>query len=222
VALVSNALTTVARVCRALAIDVPTGEALTDVEQLIAQASGAIEGYCDRRFGKATVTAEKVRGYGSPVLRLLRYPLISVSAVTLNSVAVDSSTWGATPTEEDAAQGVLRHLTGDWEWTADFQRGASPEQRAGTERPLYAVTYVGGYVLPKDDSGGTPRTLPYELERACLDTCVYLYRTQGRDPSIVSESLLSASVTYAQAGSEAGGLIPAHVLPQLEPFRRWA
>lgn len=219
VALVANALTTVERVCRALGIAVPTGDALTDLEQQIAQASDAIARYCDRNFLKATVT-EKVRGYGSQVLRLSRYPLVSITSVTLDGTAVDSSAWDTTPQEDDAARGELRHLTGCWEWTADFDRdSAAPEQRARTERPLYTVVYVGGYVLP----GGSPRTLPYDIERACIQTVVALYRSEGQDRTIVSETVMSASRTYAR-GTGAGdvGILPADAAQLLERYRRWS
>lgn len=226
-ALVANALTTVERVCRALSISVPTGDALTDMEQMIAQASGAAARECDRNFAKGTVT-ERVKGFGGQVLRLSRYPLVSITSVSYDGSAVDSSAWEATPQEEDAAQGVLRHLTGLWEWTADYQQGAAPEQRAGSERPLYTVVYVGGYVLPKDDSVGTPRTLPYDLERAAILTVVSMYRNEGRNQDVVSESLMSASVTYAGStvntgiGRGGGGIIPDNAMPLLEPYRRWS
>jgi hypothetical protein len=228
VALVANALTTIARVCRELGISVPASSSddEVDLEQMIAQASDACEAYCDRTFLKATVT-EKVRGYGSPTLRLSRYPLVSITSVSLSgsTIAASSDTWSATPETEDAKQGVLRHLSANWEWTADVDAGAAaPEQRAGTERPLYTVVYVGGYVLPS----GSPRTLPYDIERACLLTAVALYRNEGRNQDIVSESVMSASRTYAGStvntgiGRGAGGIIPDNALPLLEKYKRWS
>lgn len=219
-ALVANALTTIERSAAALSIAVPTGDALTNLEQMIAQCSDAIEAFLDRKLSKTTVT-ERVKGYGGQVLRLSRYPLVSITSVTLSGSSVDSSAWDATPQEDDAAQGVLRHLTGDWDWTADWDAGAAaPEQRAGTERPLYTVVYVGGYVLP----GGSPRTLPYDIERACLLTVVALYRNEGRNRDIVSETVMSASRTYAdRTGSTSpGGIIPEDALPLLDKYKRWS
>lgn len=229
-ALVANALTTVPTVCSDLGIDVPASGSATEakIERFIAQGSGAIEGYCDRKLYKGTVT-ERVKAYGSSILRLSRYPLLSITSVTFDGSAVDASYWDATPQEDDAAQGVLRHLTGDWAWTADWdQHAAAPEQRTGTERPLYTVVYVGGYVLPKDDSVGTPRTLPHEIERACILTAVALYRNEGRNQDIVAESVMSASRTYAGStvntgiGRGQGGIIPDNALPLLDPHRRWS
>jgi hypothetical protein len=221
VALVTNALTTVERVAAALSIAVPTGDALTNLEQMIAQASDAIEAYCDRTFLKATVT-EKVRGYGSPTLRLSRYPLVSITSVSLSgsTIAASSDTWSATPETEDAKQGVLRHLSANWEWTADVDAGAAaPEQRAGTERPLYTVVYVGGYVLPS----GSPRTLPYDIERACLLTAVALYRNEGRNRDILSETVMSASRTYAAApGAGNVGILTPEAAALLDKHKRWS
>lgn len=224
-ALSSNALTTIATLCAELGIDVPASGSATEtkLERFIGEASDAIEAYCDRKLSKETVT-ERVKGFGSHVLRLSRYPLVSITSVHYDGTEVDSTYWDATPQEEDARQGQLRHLTGEWEWTADYQQGASPERRAGTERPLYSVVYVGGYVLPKDATGGNPRTLPYDLERAAILTCVSLYRNEGRNQDIVSESVMSASRTYADRTStdSAGGIIPNNALALLEKHRRWS
>jgi hypothetical protein len=228
VALASYALTTVARLCRRLGIAEPTpgSTAEADLHHEINSASSAIARYCDRSFVKGTVT-EKVRGYGNDTLRLSRYPLISITSVSLSGSSVDANAWATTPEQEDAEAGLLRHLTDSWEWTADYQVGASPELRTGTERPSYSVVYVGGYVLPGAATELSPQTLPPELEEACLLTCVAMYRSRGRDQSVLSESLLSASRTYAGStantaiGRGLGGIIPDAVVPQLDRFKRW-
>lgn len=224
-ALPTNALTTVATLAAELGISTPASSsaAEVDLERRISVASDLIEARCGRKFYKGTVT-EKVAGYGEATLRLSRYPLVSITSVTLDGTAVDSDSWSATPEQEDADAGLLRHLDGCWEWTARLQGGASPEPRAGTERRLYTVVYVGGYVLPKDHSGPTPRTLPHPLEQACLLEAVASYRAKGRDTSISSEALLSASVSYRDPGAarnpESGLLLEVEAL--LKPFMRWS
>jgi hypothetical protein len=65
------------------------------------------------------------------------------------------------------------------------------------------------------------------LEEACLLTCVASYRARGRDQSIVSQSLLSASVTYAGSTvntgiGRGGGIIPDNAVALLDLFRRWS
>lgn len=225
-ALVANALTTVATLAGELGIATPAASsaAEADLERRIAVASSAIERYCNRTFSKATLT-ESVAGYGTRYLRLSRPPLLSVTSVTLYGVAVDAEDYAA-PSGIEAQAGLLRRVEGSWEWTAHESTSPAPEPLAGTERPLYEVVYVGGYVLPKDEAlPGTPRTLPYEVEEACLRTCVAIYRSKGRDQSIISESLLSASVTYAGStansgiGRGLGGIIPDEVLPLIDKYK---
>lgn len=225
-ALVANALTTVATLAAELGIATPAASsaAEADLERRIAVASSAIEKYCGRTFARATVT-EQVPGYGTQNLRLSRAPVLSVTSVELDGEPVPVEDY-RTPSGTSAQAGFLERAKGTWEWTALESKSPAPEPLAGTERPLYEVVYVGGYVLPKDEVlPGTPRTLPYEVEEACLATCVAIYRAKGRDKSIISESVLSASVTYAGStantaiGRGAGGIIPDDVLPLLAPYR---
>jgi hypothetical protein len=227
-ALVANALTTVATLAGELGIATPAASsaAEADLERRIAVASSAIERYCGRVFAKATLT-EAVSGYGTRFLRLSRPPLISITSVDLEDVAVSADDYRAPVAGSlEADAGLLAHVDGPWEWTAMERSSPMPEPSPATEQPLYEVVYVGGYVLPKDEVlPGTPRTLPYEVEEVCLATCVQLYRSKGRDRSIISESLLSASVSYAGStantgiGRGLGGIIPDDVLPLLAPYR---
>jgi hypothetical protein len=220
-ALPENALTTVEALAYELGVEAPMGAALAYFERTIAVASGAIERYCNRQFARATVT-ERVRGYGTQFLMVSRTPVLSISSITLNGEEQGYVAWA-----DDCEAGLIRACSGGlWEDTSLLQSSPSPEGLPGTEAPDYAVVYVGGYVLPNDATEDSPRTLPPELENACLQTCVSLYRQKGRDQSIVSESLMSASVTYAGStvnsgsGRGAGGVIPDAVLPQLAPFKR--
>ncbi|GEL75205.1 hypothetical protein [Myxococcus virescens] len=224
-ALADNALTTVATLAYELGLPEPAAgsPAEKDLERRIAVASKAVEDYCDRRFGRATLT-EKVRGMGGQVLMLDRCPVLSITSVTLDGQVVPVAEYECVGV--DAAAGLLRTRYGRWANTADWQRGVSPEPLAGTERAAYTVVYVAGYVLPKDAAPGSPSTLPAPLEEACLLTAVASYRAKGRDPSIVSQSLLSASVSYAGSavntaiGLGVAGIIPDSAAYMLQPYRR--
>ncbi len=224
-ALSANALTTVETLAGELGVVVPASgsAAERDLERRIAVASQAVEDYCGRRFARATLT-EKVASKGGQVLVLERYPVVSVTSVTYDGQEVGATEYACDGV--DAATGLVRNVYGDWVSTADWQRGAGAEPLAGSERPLYEVVYVAGYVLPKDGTADSPATLPAPLEEACILTAVASYRAKGRDPSIVSESLLSASVSYAGStvntaiGRGVAGLIPDAAAFMLQPYRR--
>jgi hypothetical protein len=74
----------------------------------------------------------------------------------------------------------------------------------GSEGDLYTVTYAGGYVTPQQaaDNVLLTRSLPYDLEQACVQGVVAMYRGRGQDQRIAQESLLSYSVSYSQSEVE--------------------
>jgi len=197
----ANALTALATVKTELGISASTDDAY--LERLINAASDFIERYCSRQFQRASVT-EKVQGYGDSFLRLGRRPIDTAVAITitLDGAAVDSISYEV----HDAEAGLLIGKSG-WADTTSLFEGPAWDGHAGSERKLYSVTYTGGYVLPGD--GGT-RTLPYDLEDACVGLVVSRYRSRGQDQRIKSESLLSYSVTFGEAE------IPAPILAVLD------
>lgn len=193
--------------------------------RMIAAASDAIEAYCQRPFGKATVT-EKYQPSGTPLLCLNRTPILSITQVKYDGAVIDADSYEI----EDAAAGLLRKKYGVWP-AADLAVGGSASQDGvpGTGRKLIEVTYVGGYVLPKDATNETPRTLPYTIEQACLMTVTQLAWKKGRDLSITNElddrdATGKATVGYRLPnkviGVGEGGIIPDEALPLLADFRR--
>lgn len=62
----------------------------------------------------------------------------------------------------------------------------------------------------------TPRTLPSDIEQACIDAAVTLYRRRGQDLDIRSESLLGASLSYATRGT-----LPPSAMATLSAYRSW-
>lgn len=216
-ALPSNALTTVATCALELGLTVDA-TVTADLERRIGVASGLIEKYCGRKFGKWEGT-ERVAGHGRQFLVLPRYPILSVTLVEYDGVEVPTTEYELL--EMDAELGHLRHATSTWQWTALCRAGASYSPQPGTERPLYAVTYSAGYVLPKDDSPETPRTLPFEVEDACIRAVVASRRSKGRDVAVLSESIQSASTSYASAADVLGASgLPLEVEAMLTNFRR--
>lgn len=210
--LASNALTTVAAVCAELSLAVPTSGSTdeADLEARIAAASDAIARFCSRVFGQQDRT-ERVEGLGGDVLFVRHAPVTAVASIVHNGEEVPLDEVESPPAEGDAESGLVRRLDGCWADTC--------------ARRSYVVTYTAGWVLPKDAATSTPRTLPHDVERACILTVVADYLAKGRDPSIVSESALSASVTYAGSqvnsaiGRGAGGIIPDNAAALLSHYR---
>lgn len=159
--LANNALTTLKQVQTHLAVTDPAE--MAELKWLINVASGQIESECGRTFEKTAHTAEAYTGDGRRLLVLQQYPVIGVPVVTLEGAAVtDFST--------DSKAGLLFREAG---WT---------------NRSAIAVTYESGYVLPRDAGLEIPRTLPYELESACVLLVAQLFNQRG------SEHLTSEAV----------------------------
>jgi hypothetical protein len=200
-ALASNALTTVAAVATEMGLTAVSVAETAAIERAINAASSAVERYCGRNLGRATLT-ELVPGYGRARLVLRRTPLVSVTSVSFNGgTAADASTYAI----EDADRGFVRSVAGVWGNTADWGTGAAPELSSGTERPLYSVVYVGGFTLPQ---AGGAYTLPGDLELAAIISATALRRRTGKDTKL------------ADYGSAA--ILPDAVLTLLEPWRRVA
>ena len=95
-------------------------------------------------------------------------------------------------------------------------KGGAP----GTEEYYYKITYTAGYITqPQDDAAVGTRSLPYDLEDACIQYCAQRYRTKGRDKSIKQEKLLSASVTYENSSGD-GSDIPATIRAMIDHYKR--
>jgi hypothetical protein len=193
--------------------------------RLIGAASGAIRTYLNRpqlHFSAAYV--ERLPGLIKQVRLLLGLtPVVAVASVVLP----DGSSLGASDyTLEDTELGALYRSVG-WPYTGLVHAGLLYDAPAvGTEKKSIVVTYSGGWVTPVQAAGGgsPTRTLPYEIEEACIATVTSLYRGKGRDSAVASEALGDYSVSYRAPNSLIGvgsaGIIPDSVLAQLNPYRR--
>ncbi len=158
--LAANALTTLERAKSFLGIapeDTSSDEALYFS---INTVSALIEKYCNRVF-KRSLFNESIQGRGGMKLILRNYPIESVSFVTINDEEIDLQSIRVMSDE-----GMLYRPSG----------GFSARVRGGTfmhpgPDELYHniyVEYTAGYVLPKDATDDNPRTLPFDIELACL------------------------------------------------------
>ncbi len=212
------ALTTLATVLDELGLTSDSGTQDARVERYIHTASQAIEKWCGRNFCKATVT-ETMAAPDTQRLYIARTPLVSVTSVTFYDTVISADDYEI----DNADAGSIFRRTG---WMGDdlAAMGIAGDALRGTKRAnAVSVVYVGGYVTPAQ--GGT-RTLPYDLEMACVLTAVSLYRSKGADRRIASETVGDASVSYGGVntaiGRGAGGIIPDEAAAILEKYRRWS
>ncbi|WP_461409984.1 head-tail connector protein [Georgenia sp.] len=183
--------------------------------RLIGAASESIRRYINRpQLHYAAAFVERLPGYLQQVrLRLGLLPILSVASVVLP----DGTSLAANEyVREDDDAGVLYRSVG-WPWTGLVRAGALYDSPAvGTEAKTIVVTYAGGWVTPA--MAGT-RTLPFDLEEACLQAVSAMYRRQGIDQLVASESLGDYSVSFREV-PPLEGLVPASVLAQLSGYRR--
>lgn len=158
--LANNALTTLESAKTFLGID-PTDTSLDDYLTFsINSASDMIESYCNRKFG-LTVYKEFKQGRGSTKLILENYPVVSLNKLVINDQNIDVNEVIVLQDE-----GMLYRPNGGFpEYT--LVGGFLNPRPDDTQFNVY-VEYSAGYVLPKDASDTNPRTLPYDIELACL------------------------------------------------------
>lgn len=191
-------LTTVAAVKADLGIT--TTDQDTRLGALIDQYSAAIATWCDRVFARETVreTLSLSRTSDRSQLALDRWPIVQVDAVTLDEAALDPSLFHVS-----ALTGLLTYLgtsTYDGHW---------PVGRT-------VITYRTGYVLPGNDG----RSLPHDIERACIMLVKGAWFATARDPSLRSEQTDGvATLTYFGAAGGMSEGMPLEVQALLSPYR---
>lgn len=164
---------------------------------LIDQFSDTVAAWCGRTFGLATVreTLDITRLCDRRVILLERWPVASVDSITVTGIALASADYALDP-----AKGELRYRAPDgrlWLWPV----GDS------------VITYATGYLLP----GETGRTLPHDIERACILMVRSAWHGMGRNPALRSEESAGvATFTYFAANGDALSL-EAQAL--LSPYR---
>lgn len=204
-ALAANALTLLATLKTELGETTSSYDAV--LERLINVASDAIENYCNRNFSYLSIVDERVKGWGTQRIFLARTPVVTLTSVVFEGATVDSTAYYL----EDPDTGVL-FREGGWEWSAAPQVYVTiPGQLPGTEEGIYLATYEGGYITP--NQVGT-RTLPFDLEEACIATAVQAWRNRGKYQNLQTESQAQEDATWR------GHLIPGPYRHVLKKYRR--
>jgi hypothetical protein len=142
-ALRANALTTLARLKTALGI---SGSSYDDyLSRLINAVSQYIENQVGRKLYYQTVTEEEIRGEGQKRMYVEVTPLILITSITYDDADIATANYEIV----DADTGAIGYKYGNWNWSADAIENILSDIYPGSERKLYKVTYVGGYVTPK-------------------------------------------------------------------------
>ncbi|CAH1190315.1 hypothetical protein PAECIP111893_00271 [Paenibacillus plantiphilus] len=151
----------------------------------IAAASAAIENYCKRSFRKQSYS-ERISGHvTSKYINLRNYPVHTIVEIP--------SVWDYEILDEGRLYRPHGWPTGDHN---------------------ISISYIGGYVLPKDATEENPRTLPEALELACLLYSQVLLRS----PGVKSERVGDISVGYTDDSSS----LPPAVISLISPYvGRW-
>jgi hypothetical protein len=182
------------------------------VERYIMAASDQIARACGRTLHYGTGIEERVAGLADVRLLLERAPIVQVASVEVD----DEGELDADAYEVNLDLGTLLRVDGDvWPMKAQSTGGVRPQAKPGTELPTVTVTYAGGWVTPAQATGQLPRTLPHDLELACLELVASIWARRGRDGRLTSESFESSTYAY-----EASGLPPT-VAALIAPYIRF-
>mgnify|MGYP006268464529 CR=1 FL=1 len=192
------------------------------ITRLIAQATAAIENYCDRSFTRATATEIVAIPLNQPTdnrMLLPRYPVIAVSQIVLEAtgVVLDSTTY-----EIDNAPGGILYRSRGWSpWSVDLYPNASSTLQMPVREVRYQVTYDAGY----DDPGGTPGNpaspVPADLERGAIELVKSFYRARLRDPLIKADETFGVGRLEYWVGAVPGsGGLPQVVVAMIDNYRR--
>lgn len=168
-----NALTTVERA--KIIMNMMDNTRDTALEMLINSTSEAIEQYCSRKFKKDNYT-EIFSGENTKSINLKNYPVHNITKVMIENIEMNLDFF-----KLDKERGILFNEKGI------FSRGIRNIQ----------IEYLGGYILPKDETPEQASDLPTTIEIAC---CIYtntLFNTDPTKGAVTSERIGDYSVSYA-------------------------
>lgn len=202
----TDGLTTVSRVAVQLGVTNETDVFL--LSSFINEATAMIERYCGRKFKQETITT-KFAGNGERYIFLDRLPVNSITSITHDGQTVPSSDYEIS----NAETGEIFNRYGWIETVAKSSTVSRPDVTFSEEK-LYSISYSGGYILP----GNASRSLPYDLERACVELVKSMFSQRKNDPSVTKQSLSGvASVEYGSGQGAAN--MPSSVVAILDNYR---
>lgn len=207
-------LTTLGQVINDLAI--PAADVSSKsyyLSRLISQASDFIYSYTGRKFAIETVE-ETFVGRGTPRLILTQTPVISITWVKYLDSEIGTTEYFI----EDPNAGFLFRSVG---WTnTSFNEGWIEPRKSRFGDYDWTVKYQAGYVMPS----AAGRTLPHDIERACLDIIQVWYEDSsnsgqnGVSSGGVSRERIGESEVWYSSPSLIKGL-PANTIHVLDAWK---
>lgn len=179
----TKALTTVARIKDRLGLTNTNNDTL--LLRVINGVTDQIEGYCGRKFLRATYTEIRSIQPGEIAFLVLKNaPVASITSFEYNSGLIASPTWSAFPSEsyalsEDGESGII-------ELTQILPNGIPNSVR---------VVYVAGYLIDWSNAGASTHTLPADLTEVA-EQLVTRYFKRRENEGKQNESFNGASISY--------------------------
>lgn len=215
-----NTLLTTMRMLQAyLNVPSPDPGQVDMMTHLLQMSSDFVCNYCGRQFAKQRVL-EMRPGDGLPDLLLSITPIVEVETVQFDGGAEDTDYIIGDP-----EAGYLQKQ-GGWRDTSFWSHylNDSPTSYAQLK---WGITYTGGYVLPGWPTGSGARTLPYDLERACIEIVRSGYKQAiiGADPAMTTYKIGETMASWKQDADFLGGDmaalgIPASAVGILQHYKR--
>lgn len=211
--LAASALTTLDAVLDELGLVSDGGAQDNRLKRYCNGASDFIANACSRVLHFEAAITEHLPAFGDTNLLVKRPPIVDVTSISIQGTALDPTSYAV----RDDQAGIIFRAT-SWPWSAGRTRSITWPQVPGSEDAVVQVVYDGGWVTPAQATQMLPRTLPYDLEDACITMVVARWSRQGSDPRVKSESLLSYSASYIEGDD--GGLLPPVVRDVINRYAR--
>ncbi len=176
---------------------------------MIQQASDIIISHTGRQFARERVT-ETLPANDEFTMVLTRTPIVTVHAITHDGSTISSTSYAV----DDSSAGILFRET-RWTKTTLFANFLSPYPTDHGRRD-WSVDYTAGYIMPGSSDA---RTLPHDLERACIDIVKSMYLSKSDNPNVKTQKVGDASETKF-GGSDSASAIPPAALKVLNYWRR--
>jgi len=189
------------------------------LQELIADASGAIAQYCNRQFAQQ-VYDETLAGYGGTYLTLHETPIIAVASVAFQGQPiVDFSV-------EDAMAGML-YRQNLWTWTAQVGWVLTgypyPRSEAVDASGAYEVKYTAGWILPTQNNppvapaqGGL--NLPRDIVKAARDLVKFYFLRRKLDPEVMQRQQENLNIRWQQRDDSLPPDLPRPIAFLLRPY----